>query len=44
MFKLIQRGQIFADRHGWPVIIEGVRKCRALQKKRQDWLRINLPT
>lgn len=25
MFKLIQRGQIFADRHGWPVIIEGVR-------------------
>lgn len=21
MFKLIQRGQIFADQHGWPVII-----------------------
>ncbi|MFH2226110.1 DUF4222 domain-containing protein, partial [Enterobacter kobei] len=21
MFKLIQRGQIFADQHNWPVII-----------------------
>ncbi|MGP4874009.1 DUF4222 domain-containing protein, partial [Klebsiella pneumoniae] len=21
MFKLIQRGQLFADCHGWPVII-----------------------
>ncbi|WP_438436550.1 DUF4222 domain-containing protein [Kluyvera georgiana] len=21
MFQLIQRGQIFADQHGWPVII-----------------------
>ena len=21
MFKLIQRGQIFADSHGWPVLI-----------------------
>ncbi|MGX9739489.1 DUF4222 domain-containing protein [Pseudocitrobacter corydidari] len=21
MFKLIQRGQIYADQHGWPVII-----------------------
>lgn len=25
MFRLIQRGQIFADRHGWPVIIHSVR-------------------
>ncbi|WP_411194770.1 DUF4222 domain-containing protein [Raoultella planticola] len=23
MFKLIQRGQIYADSHGWPVIIAG---------------------
>ncbi|WP_251842011.1 DUF4222 domain-containing protein, partial [Enterobacter hormaechei] len=21
MFQLIQRGQIYADQHGWPVII-----------------------
>lgn len=25
MFRLIQRGQIFADRQGWPVIIHSVR-------------------
>lgn len=23
MFKLIQRGQIYADSHGWPIIIAG---------------------
>ncbi|MDM4221803.1 DUF4222 domain-containing protein [Klebsiella pasteurii] len=23
MFKLIQRGQVFADCHGWPVIVAG---------------------
>jgi hypothetical protein len=23
MFKLIQRGQIYADSHGWPVLIAG---------------------
>ncbi|RXZ02851.1 hypothetical protein DD583_32130, partial [Klebsiella pneumoniae] len=23
MFKLIQRGQVFADCHGWPVIVYG---------------------
>ncbi|EMA8099291.1 DUF4222 domain-containing protein, partial [Enterobacter hormaechei] len=22
MFQLIQRGQIYADQHGWPVIIQ----------------------
>ncbi|HHJ2709444.1 TPA: DUF4222 domain-containing protein [Escherichia coli] len=24
MFQLIQRGQIYADQHGWPVIIHSV--------------------
>ena len=23
MFKLIQRGQVYADSHGWPVIVAG---------------------
>ena len=47
MFQLIQRGQIYADQHGWPVIIhsctsqivrywrQGVRRRRYAQNWRR---------
>ncbi|MCD9607697.1 DUF4222 domain-containing protein [Raoultella planticola] len=38
MFKLIQRGQIYADSHGWPVLIHSC-DARAVRYWRQG--RIN---
>jgi hypothetical protein len=30
MFKLIQRGQVYADSHGWPVLIHSSDTRRSL--------------
>ena len=37
MFKLIQRGQVFADCHGWPVIVAGS-DAQVVRYWRQGWI------